>query len=538
MRTPSKSILELTSSESMDFLLKSEQYHSFELPEYFDFEGVLNYAKSSIGDKKYEECISQVSVSSLKDVNLDILLNKDGRYAVRPIVLCNPFLYYFLVREMCHEDNWTTIKEHFKNCTVPHIRSCAMPIVPQDTEKFYKEDTILNWWNSMEQKAIELSLQYRYMFVSDITNCYGSVNPQTIDWALNRLNTKSSIDTNHQLAKNIIRCLADLQQGRNIGIPQGSTAFDLTGEIILSYSDLLLHESLEAEGITDGYETLRYRDDYKIFCNDRDILEKISYKLQHVLEGLNFRLNSSKTFISDSVITDSIKSDKLYYIANTPIFNKKGCDFDGIQKHLLYILMFGRKFPNGGQLRTMLNQLDERIIKLLKPKKKKKMVLDPDSGKFKKIYEEEEGEIKENIFAMSAIATQIAIENVSITHFALKVISRMVNSMSDIEKRDEIIELVQSKLVSQPNSTYSQLWLQNMTYKQDSKLKRSPYNIRLCKAVMGENVQLWNNSWLKDEYTKDFPQTSVVNKEVLAKVDTVIRFREKRRYEESFLLKI
>lgn len=527
MRTPSKSILELTSSESMDFLLKSEQYHSFELPEYFDFEGVLNYAKSSIGDKKYEECISQVSVSSLKDVNLDILLNKDGRYAVRPIVLCNPFLYYFLVREMCHEDNWTTIKEHFKSCTVPHIRSCAMPIVPQDTEKFYKEDTILNWWNSMEQKAIELSLQYRYMFVSDITNCYGSVNPQTIDWALNRLNTKLSIDTNHQLAKNIIRCLADLQQGRNIGIPQGSTAFDLTGEIILSYSDLLLYESLEAEGITDGYEILRYRDDYKIFCNDRDILEKISYKLQHVLEGLNFRLNSSKTFISDSVITDSIKSDKLYYIANTPIFNKKGCDFDGIQKHLLYILMFGRKFPNGGQLRTMLNQLDERIDEILKPHKKKKELAD-----------KEPCVIIENVSAMSAIATQIAIENVSITHFALKVISRMVNSMSDIEKRDEIIELVQSKLVSQPNSTYSQLWLQNMTYKQDSKLKKSPYNIRLCKAVMGENVQLWNNSWLKDEYTKDFPQTSVVNKEVLAKVDTVIRFREKRRYEESFLLKI
>lgn len=38
MRIPPKNILELTSSESMDFLLKSEQYHSFELPEYFDFE--------------------------------------------------------------------------------------------------------------------------------------------------------------------------------------------------------------------------------------------------------------------------------------------------------------------------------------------------------------------------------------------------------------------------------------------------------------------------------------------------------------------
>ena len=35
----------------------------------------------------------------------------------------------------------------------------------------------------MEQRSIELSLEYRYMFVTDITNCYGSVNPQTFDWA-------------------------------------------------------------------------------------------------------------------------------------------------------------------------------------------------------------------------------------------------------------------------------------------------------------------------------------------------------------------
>lgn len=35
----------------------------------------------------------------------------------------------------------------------------------------------------MEQRSIELSLEYRYMFVTDITNCYGSVNPQAFDWA-------------------------------------------------------------------------------------------------------------------------------------------------------------------------------------------------------------------------------------------------------------------------------------------------------------------------------------------------------------------
>lgn len=141
-------------------------------------------------------------------------------------------------------------------------------------------------------------------------------------------------DENLELAKNIQKYLRALQHGHNIGIPQGSVLFDFVSEIVLGYSDLLLHEALQKEGI-EGYEIIRYRDDYRIFCNDRDTQEHISYILQGVLESLNFRMNSQKTKVSESIVTDSIKSDKLWYIYNTPIFNKKGCDFDSFQKHLL-----------------------------------------------------------------------------------------------------------------------------------------------------------------------------------------------------------
>ena len=525
-------ITDLSSSEALDFLMKSEQYHSFELPEYFDFDAVLDYVRDIVGDKDYEDCVSETSASELNDVNLDILLNKDGHYAVRPLVLCNPFLYYFLVRELCCEANWSKIVNHFASCKRKHIHSCAMPVVPHGVEKFHKSHTILNWWNSMEQRAIELSLEYRYMFVSDITNCFGSINPQSIDWALSRRNTSVSVGEVHLIASNIQRYLRELQQGRNIGIPQGSTAFDLIGEIVLSYSDLLLSEALQQEGIVDGYEILRYRDDYRVFCNDKDTLEKISYILQSVLESLNFRMNSSKTFISDSIVTDSIKSDKLAYIYNTPIFNKKGCDFDGLQKHLLYILMFARKHPNAGQVRTMLSDIDQRIIERLKPKIMKEKVATL-TGEEWEISEKESvihGRIGENIRAMSAICTQIALENVSVTHYALRIISRMCDSIKDDDERSDIISKVCSKLINQPNSTYNKLWLQNMTYSQDVKNGYSPYDVRLCKLVMGEDVQLWNNQWLKPELTNDFPQYQVVNNETLAKVTPVITFRETRAY--------
>lgn len=533
MAAKTKNILTLNGKEALDFLMKSEQFHGFELPEYFDFDEVLGFVRKTVSDRPYDECII-ANPGELQDVNFDILLNKDGKYAVRPLVLCNPYLYYFLAREITWEKNWEAIKECFKLFDVPHIKSCAIPVIPAKKEAFHKSTTILNWWNQMEQRSIELSLEYRYMFITDITNCYGSVNPQTIDWALSRRGTAHSTDGLHKLAKNIICFLRDLQQGRNIGIPQGSALFDLTGEIILGYADLLFHEALQTKGITDGFEVLRYRDDYRIFCNDKEQLEEMSFLLQHVLESLNFRMNGSKTRISDSIVTDSIKPDKLGYIYNTPIFNKKGCDFDGLQKHLLYILLFGRKYPDSGQLRIMLSDLDKRVQERLEPRKKTVTVLnlESDTNVFEEREDEVPGKILENIRAMSAICAQIAVENVNHAHYALRVASRMIESIKDVAQRRDILIKVCDKLSGLHNNSYYQLWLQNMTYRRDKKEGKCPYDARLCRVVMGEDLPLWNNSWLTSELTTHFPQQSIVNKDTLAKVTPIITFRETRAYEE------
>ena len=529
-----KNILSLTSNEVLDFFMKSEQFHGFELPEYFVFDEVLKYVREKVGDTPYEKCLQEgISPESLSDVNLDLLLNKDGRYAVRPIMLANPFLYYFLVREVCNEENWAIVKGLFDKFKVPHITSCAIPVIPKEKEVFHKATTINNWWNSMEQRSIELSLEYRYMFVTDITNCYGSVNPQTFDWAFSLKGTSFETESESKIAKNILRFLRAFQQGRNIGIPQGSAIFDFVGEIVLGYSDLLLHEALQAKAkeyeeqskTFPAYEIIRYRDDYRIFCNNREALEDISYILQQVLERLNFRMNSQKTKISDSIVTDAVKSDKLAYIYNTPIFNKKGVDFDSFEKHLLYILMFAREYPDSGSVKTMLSDIDKRIEYWLNPK------------------EEQEGKEPKkpnyipggSVRAMSAICTQIALENVGCSHYALRVISRMIDSLKEMKEKQAIIYLVYHKLCNQPNSDYNQLWLQNITYTQDKKHGTSPYALRLCQLVAGKAVDpLWNNDWLKPELATSLPYDSVVDGETLKKVTPVITFRETRRYEELY----
>lgn len=541
-------ILSLDSKEAIEFFLETEQYHGFELPEYFVFDDLLKFIKEAIADTPYEECLAKdVSPENLPNVNLDILLNKDGHYAVRPIILANPFLYYFLVREICNEQSWTIVKNLFEKFKVPTITSCALPIIRnKKKEKFHGATAIFNWWNSMEQRSIELSLEYHYMFVTDITNCYGSVNPQAFDWAFMLKGTQYETNTKSDISKNIQKYLRALQQGRNIGIPQGSAIFDFVAEIILGYADLLLYEAIKKANIKDeSYRIIRYRDDYHIFCNDKAKLEEISYILQHILENLNFRMNCKKTKISESIVTDSVKPDKLAYIYNTPIFNKDGCDFDSFEKYLLYILMFARQYPDCGSIKTLLSDIDKRLEEWFKRKERRWQTVDLGIDDDTEESEDISNNPKEcdssyhlpggSIRAMSAVCAQIALENVGCCHYALRVLSRIVDSLNDEKEKSAIIRLVYSKLCNQPNSDYNQLWLQNITYQQDKIDGTSPYQMRLCRVVVGDkDVELWNNQWVRNDLLSGLPIKGIVNDEVLKKVTPVITFRETRMYNELY----
>ena len=581
-----KTIFDLSADEALDFLMQNDRYVTTEMPEYLNFDPVLAFAREHIADTSIDKCLKDINPENMSDANYDIMLNKDGRYAVRVLSLSNPFLYYLLAREICTPEHWAAILDDFKVFgSAPHIQAVGIPVIPADKENFHKSTTILNWWNRFEQMAVKLSLDYRYMFVTDITNCYGTIELQTVEKALSRKGTASEVD----VKTDIVRILTMLRQGRNIGLPQGSTLYDIVAEIVLGYADMLLREALERDGITEGYEILRYRDDYKVFANDKDLLERISYTLQHVLEGLNLRLNSAKTRISDSIITDSIKPDKLAYIYNTPIYNnKKQCDFDGIQKQLLFILQFGRQYPNCGQMRMLLSKLSswiEEYIENVAKNRPKVISLEPKTPEEKKEIEElfaslrksndnsnaepceekteskpeveakpdEEKSIEdkkqqerldtiiEDIMAMSAIAAQIAAENLNSAHYALKVISQMLSTISDEQvaegkqaPKDEIVTKVLNRLGSMQNSDYLKIWLQNLAVKAEYKGDYSFADGKgngLCHLVCGADANLWNNSFLAPAYLEGFDATAIVDAAVLHNDTPVMQFKHRFSYD-------
>lgn len=554
-------ITALEAKDALAFLMSHDRYCTTELPEYFDFNGVLEYAATAIGDKNLDEIgVEGVCPESLHNVNLDVITNKDGKYGVRQLMLANPFLYYMLARDICSEQSWPKVQECFKAFASEHFEACAIPMVKVENkpEPFKGATSILNWWNKMEQLSLELSLQYRYMFVIDITNCFGQINPESIGWALARKDTPYETDENNELAAKIQRYLRAMQHGKNIGIPQGSTLFSLIAEIVLGYTDMLFEQAIRKAQSEDElpkdleYRVLRYVDDYRIFCNDRDVLDKLSYMLQEILERFNFRMNPSKTRISTDLISDSIKPDKAFYVFNTPIESKQtyldekgnerkqpGYDFDGFQKHLLFIFEFSKRFPNSGQLVSQLEAFSKRIEKQLSTKRTittECEVIDLETNEITKETEtrEVDGHLWENISTMVAIAVEIAANNVRVAPNALKVASQMLADMreKDADKRKHIISLIYNKLRHIPNSAFLQVWLQNITHVTDDWSQGELYDMPLCKVVANQPVSLWNNSWLKPEFADNLPTTSIVDREALAKAGPVITFKAKRQYDE------
>lgn len=535
-----KTIFDLSADEALDFLMQNDQYVTTEMPEYLDFDPVLTFAREHIADTPIDKCVKDVTPEDMAEANYDIMLNKDGRYAVRVLSLSNPFLYYMLAREICTPEHWAAILDDFKVFgSTPHIQAVGIPVIPADKEDFHKATTILNWWDKFEQASIRMSLDYRYMFATDITNCYGCIELRTVEKAFCRKGTASEAE----VKTDIVRILTMLRQGRNIGLPQGSALYDIIAEIVLGYADMLLHEALVRKGITEGYEILRYRDDYRIFANNKDLLENISYTLQHVLESLNLRLNSAKTRISSSIITDSVKRDKLAYIYNTPIYNnKKRCDFDGIQKQLLFILQFGRQYPDCGQMRMLLSKLSAWLEKHIE-KMKRRSKADAEKSAEDKKQQERLGTIIEDIMAMSAVAAQIAAENLNSAHYALKVISQMVSTISDEQvengeqaSKDEIVTKVLNRLGSMQNSDYLKIWLQNLAVKAEYKGDYSFADGKgngLCHLVCGADANLWNNSFLAPAYLEGFSAAAVVDASVLHNDTPVMQFKHRSPYDDS-----
>ncbi|WP_211293046.1 RNA-directed DNA polymerase, partial [Xanthomonas cucurbitae] len=144
--------------------------------------------------------------------------------------------------------------------------------------------------------------------------------------------------------------------GQTNGISQGSVLMDFIAELVLGYVDELISVEL---GESTDFRILRYRDDYRIFSNSDVGAEKILKVISDKLRIVGMRLGAAKTFINTNVVEGSIKPDKL---AGIDLQDLGTTNAQTLQKQLLRLHTFGRRYPNSGSLRKLIGELHTKVI--------------------------------------------------------------------------------------------------------------------------------------------------------------------------------
>lgn len=456
-------VLELSNVKAREFFMDPENYGSTELPSYFNFKPALDSASEILKTSRLGKSLLNAA-KDVDGVNYTLVNNKDGKYAWRPLQFIHPLLYVDLVHNITTKSNWATLQNRFAEFRkLDRIRCTSMPVV-KEKKKNVKGDQILSWWSGFEQESIIQSLHYRLMLTTDITDCYGSIYTHAISWAMHGKEIAKANRGNSLLGNLIDDIIRAMRYGQTNGIPQGSAVMDFIAELVLGYVDLLLDARLQNESLGD-YFILRYRDDYRIFVNDSGVGEKILKELTLVLSDIGMRLNSSKTRITDDVVKDSIKGDKLAWLGHQG--NLEGISFE---KQLLLLYGHSSQYPNGGSLL-------QPLIKLYR-------TLD---GKWA-------GGI-ESILASAAILVELAYRNPRCYQLCMAILGKLLSQISENSRRD-VAKQILEKFKHLPHTGYLQVWLQRIMKPSGIRLD---YTERLCQMVDESNVSLWNNEWLKTD---------------------------------------
>lgn len=493
-----KNVLSLSAKDARKFFLKEESYFNFDLPPYFQFTDLLKKVSTELQNKKISDFYNEkIKPQDLEDINYKLITNKDGKYAWRPLQLIHPAFYVSLVHEITKDSNWKYIVNRFhKLISASRCIKCeSLPIVT----RYYRKDKanqIIHWVEEVEKKSIIYSLEFDYLYHTDVTDCYGSIYTHSIAWALHNKDIAKKERGNKLIGNVIDNHIQAMSYGQTNGIPQGSVLMDFISEMVLCYIDSLLCVKIKKIKKSQ-YKIIRYRDDYRVFVSNSQIGEFIIKELTVILNDFGMKLNSIKTKASDSIVHSSVKEDKLYWMIN----NKNS---DDLQSELYKISFLAHKFPNSGTVSKLLKNFYDKVSVLSR------------------------GDIKINVKVLISVLVDIAYKNPRTYPIISAILSKFIDFLPEGEKR-KIIKKILNKFEKIPNTGIMQLWLQRITIKLDSELI---YSEKLCKKVTNNSIVIWNSDWLNKKIKKIIDACDLINDSKLAEMNVVISNKEVELFDK------
>ena len=484
-------VLDLTAKDAKKFFLKSENYFTGDLPQYFSFQEILNVADGLLKDKELKDIQNQ-NPSQIENVNYDIVINKNNNYSWRKLTAVNPILYVDLVNCICSEENWLFLQNKFREFRKnPNICVSSIPVLPEHKRK-QKGSQINNWISKFEKESAKLSMFFAYMACTDISDCYSSIYTHVIPWAFYGVDFAKQHRGKKENFGNVLDSkLSNLSYGQTNGIPQGSVLMDFIAEIVFGYIDVLLTNKIEANNISD-YKILRYRDDYRIFTNSIKDTELIIKLINDICRNLGLKLNSEKTCLTSDVITGSIRNEKFYI---WPEYRQDK------QNLFLVLYEFAKRFENSGVLQTCIGKINKKI-------------------RFNK---------NDDLELLLNIMLDIAFNNPKVIPQAFAIISKILKRMS-VSDRFGFIRCIKNKFDKKAYTDFVYIWIQRLSLACGENLDYVP---TLCKLISDDNINLWNNSWLKPHVRSELLACKLVNIRLIKHLALPIRQEEIEVFDEN-----
>ena len=263
--------------------------------------------------------------------------------------------------------------------------------------------------------------------------------------------------------------------------------------MVLGYADLLLSLELENEltPVDCEYKILRYRDDYRIFASSREGVHSILLALMKVLSGLNFKLGAAKTVISDDVVLDSVKADKIEWLLT-------GRAHSSVHKRLLMLSRFARDYPQSGTLVRELQKISNYLESTKRVPGKRDVLV--------------------------AQVVDIVVRNPRCYPIGARILSLLLRKEESDAQRDFFVKII-NRCRMTPNSGLFEIWLQRLARVLDIRMN---YEESLCceieALVIGDCdvVNPWPWQWMRDPVRADLEALSIIDIDKLNGISAVI----------------
>ena len=114
---------------------------------------------------------------------------------------------------------------------------------------------------------------------------------------------------------------------------------------------------------------------------------------------------------------------------------------------------------------------------------------------------------------------------------ASAILSKLLSLFSDINERNEILDLIYRRFDKIPNTGHIKIWLQRLTIKFD---RQRFYDEKLCRKVNDQSIPIWNSDWIENNLKTLIESTPIINETVIAEIDVVIARDEVQMFKNEY----